>query len=466
MALVVNKGKCKNNLNDIIKEFVDSSRSTLDEKINNIILMLKSLKEENEKNISKITTFCEKYNHNLLINNNIIINQNLTKPKTMNPIDTETKYNIPKLQIKKNKAKILDKSKFLKKLNTSYLKKFNRSSNLSLNNSTLSHTLQNSKSKQKSSCLKKTNVLKPNRIIIKKLKTFRNVLLAEETSEKSSKKNLTVPTSITHSEKSKTSMIKFRNQKKLSPKENAILILSKSPILRLCEQIIFSRCSKLTKEKITIDGILNNHLNILENKILELKKEIFLCTERIKKPFTASKIADISLNFITAADEEEFKDYDNSNIQKIEKDYYYNFIKILYLLFNEKFNNKIDKSKLKKNLFSIILTKGFTLKDYLYFCYISNKKEKPNFVVKIDEINEIIKKTPNLLNINETWKKCRFISFSIYLIKEIVDYANNIKDNVELKLKAEHFLEIVIDKKNKTTDKLSHNRKIKKEITH
>ena len=261
-------------------------------------------------------------------------------------------------------------------------------------------------------------------------------------------------------------MIKFSNQKKLSPKENAILILSKSPILRLCEQIIFSRCSKLTKEKITIDGILNNHLNILENKILELKKEIFLCTERIKKPFTASKIADISLNFITAADEEEFKDYDNSNILKIEKDYYYNFIKILYLLFNEKFNNKIDKSKLKKNLFSIILTKGFTIKDYLYFCYISNKKEKPNFVVKIDEINEIIKKTPNLLNINETWKKCRFISFSIYLIKEIVDYANNIKDNVELKLKAEHFLEIVIDKKNKTTDKLSHNRKIKKEITH
>ena len=465
MAFILNNEKSNESLNDVIKEFIDSSRSSLDEKINNIILMLKTLKEENEKNITKLTTFCEKNNPQLLINNNIIINQNLTEPKITNSNDTETNNNKPKIQIKKNKNKNLDKSENFKRFSTSSnLINLNKSSNLrySLNNNILNNNLQNKMKKRNSLYLKKYNNPKPNKITINKLKKSRSILIQEEKLKSSSKKNVTLQKSLTNSKNSKTSLVKISECKELSSKENAILILCKSPTLRLCEQIMFSRSSAFIKKKTSINEILSNHLIILENKISELKNEIILCTTRIKKPFVASKIADISLNFITEADEQIFKEYDNIYTRKKEKDFYYNFIKILYYIFNEKFDTKADNLSLKKNLFIRIFAKGYNLKDYLYFCYISNKKEKPNFVIKIDEINEIIKKTPNLLDINETYKKCRFISFSIYLIKEIVNYANNIKDTTELQFKAENFLEIVIDKKNKTKDKLNLNQKLRK----
>ena len=463
MDLILNKEKTKENLNEILKEFIESSRSTLDEKINNIILMLKSLKEESEKNISKITEFCEKNKPNLLINNNIIINQNLRDSKAKNSIDNETKNTKQKIQIIKNKKKFFDKNKPLKKFNTSYLSDLKKSytSSYNLNKGILNKTLPNA-NKRKNSSLNNDKDSKKNKIIIRNFKKSKSIVLPEEKEKEkqNSKNNLTNPG--THSKNSKTSLIKISNTKKLSPKEKAILILCKSPTLRLCEQLIFSRSSRLVKEKTTINDLLRNHLITLENKIRELKNEIFLCTSRIKKPFVASKIADITLNFITAADEQEFKEFDNMNIPKNEKEFYYNFIKILYLIFNEKLDNKLDKISLKQNLFMKIFAKGFNIKDYFYFCYISNDINKPNFVVKIDEINKIIKKEPNLLDINETLKTCRFINFSIYLIKDIVNYANNIRDIVELKLKAENFLEIVINKKNKTKNRLSQNLKVKK----
>ena len=66
---------------------------------------------------------------------------------------------------------------------------------------------------------------------------------------------------------------------------------------------------------------------------------------------------------------------------------------------------------------------------------------------KIDMINnDIIKSTPNILNFHESLKICRFVAFSNYLIKEIINYANNIKDMIELKYRAKNLLDIVYDK--------------------
>ena len=96
---------------------------------------------------------------------------------------------------------------------------------------------------------------------------------------------------------------------------------------------------------------------------------------------------------------------------------------------------------------------------YLYYIYIA-KKEDINIVHKIEIINnDIINKYPEVLSFQETFKICRFTAFTIYLIKEIINYANNIKDTIELKLKAQNFLEIVIGKIDKYQNK---NNKIKK----
>ena len=70
-----------------------------------------------------------------------------------------------------------------------------------------------------------------------------------------------------------------------------------------------------------------------------------------------------------------------------------------------------------------------------------------NIMAKIDIINnEIVKKFPDILSFQENLKICRFTAFTIYLIKEIINYANNIKDTFELKFKAQNLLNIVMGK--------------------
>ena len=41
------------------------------------------------------------------------------------------------------------------------------------------------------------------------------------------------------------------------------------------------------------------------------------------------------------------------------------------------------------------------------------------------------------------------MAFSIFLIREIINYINNIKDTIELKIRTNQFLGIVIEKLNK-----------------
>ena len=92
----------------------------------------------------------------------------------------------------------------------------------------------------------------------------------------------------------------FKKNKNISSREGAYYLLSTSPILRLCERLIFSRASPNVIKVITTSTILKNHEVFLNAKANELKSEIELCEKRLKMPFGASKIADITLNFITS----------------------------------------------------------------------------------------------------------------------------------------------------------------------
>ena len=252
----------------------------------------------------------------------------------------------------------------------------------------------------------------------------------------------------------------FKNNKKITSREESFYILSTSPILRLNEQLIFSRATKNVRNVLPINNILKNHNIFLNAKANELINEIALCEKTIRMPFTASKIADITLNFITSLDEQEFKDFDILENNKDSIRIYYIYLKLLYILLNVNYDKDLEGKKLKKAIFEKIKKKGFqNLRDYLYHIYIA-KKEDINIVNKIDIINnEIINKNPEVLSFHETFKICRFTAFTIYLIKEIINYANNIKDTVELKFKAQNLLEIVIRKIDKIQNK---NSKLKK----
>ena len=143
----------------------------------------------------------------------------------------------------------------------------------------------------------------------------------------------------------------FKENKKITSKEESYYILSISPILRLSEQLIFSRASKNIRKVLPLDTVLNNHNIFLNMKAKELINEINLCEKRIKTPFSASKIADITLNFITSLDEQEFKDFDILETNKEIVNIYYTYIKLLFYLFNINYDNNLDGKKLKNNLY-------------------------------------------------------------------------------------------------------------------
>ena len=245
----------------------------------------------------------------------------------------------------------------------------------------------------------------------------------------------------------------FKNNENIKSREQAFYLLSISPVLRLCEQLIFSRSTKNVKNVITINTVLENHELFLRNKANQLKNEIAVCDKRLKTPFVSSKIAEITLNFITSIDEIEFKTIDILEIDEEEINLFYNYIKLLYLLFGMNFNNNLQGKKLKNAIYDKIEDNGFKyLKDYIYYIYIE-KKEENNIVTKIEDINELIKKSPNLLDFHESLKICRFIAFTSYLIKEIINYTNSMKDIYELKIRAKNFYDIVSSKIDKIQNK-------------
>ena len=258
-------------------------------------------------------------------------------------------------------------------------------------------------------------------------------------------------------DKKKNATIPYKNKnikiKGLSSKENAFYILSKSPILRLCERMIFSRSTLALRNILPKETIINENYTILLKKIEELQKKITLCDNILDTPFTASKTADITLNFITSFQEIEFREYPIILSNDEEKKYYLNYLKILYNLLQEDIENKnqeiskVDQNNmildLRKNLYTKIYKKGFkSLRDYLYNVFIT-KKDHIKEIPKIAEINYLVSQVNNMFEIHNSLKICKFISFTLYLVKEIVKFGNNIKSTVELRIKAKNLIDII-----------------------
>lgn len=233
----------------------------------------------------------------------------------------------------------------------------------------------------------------------------------------------------------------FLYTKKLSKKEKAFEILIQSPILRLCEKCYLANSSDNLRNIMPKSELLKKNAEFLLNKKKELEKKIITCDNRITLPFSASKTAEISFNFIRSIDEEEFKTFINFAENDEEKKCHFSFVKLIFTVFNLNYEGIKDR-ELINYLYDILFEKGYhTLRDFFYHIYIK-KKEAVDIFCRIDEINRILRESPGLLK-HESSKQLRFILFTSFLIKEIINYTNETKDTIALKLKSENFMEII-----------------------
>ena len=239
----------------------------------------------------------------------------------------------------------------------------------------------------------------------------------------------------------------------LSKRENAYLILSYSNVLRLCERLIFSRSTFKLKEYITKKQIFETNKFFLKNKIIELENKIIICNEKLTKKFNATKIAEMTLNFITSNIENEFKlELFNTLNDDNQKKEYYSYIKLLYLLLDENYYNINDK-ELINELYKNINKKGYNnIKDYLYFIYIKNLKEN-KVMENIDKINELLNDIPEFLDFQNSLKYSKFISYNSYLIKEIINFYNDKIDTMKLKKECINLIEVINNKLKLLNDK-------------
>ena len=246
-----------------------------------------------------------------------------------------------------------------------------------------------------------------------------------------------------NSSKTKIAIPKIKN---LSKKENAYLILSYSKCLRLCERMIFARSSPKLREAISKQQILDTNKLYLMEKVKELNKKIEICDKKLRNKFTASKTAEMTLNFITNNIENEFKLNIFENFDEKEKIFNYNYIKLLYLLLDENYEN-IKNENLIKELSQNISNKGFsTIKDYIYFIYIKNSKEN-KIIDNIDKIKNIISESPSLIDFKSSMKSDdKFVSYSCYLFKEIINYVNEKVDTFNLKNDCVNLIGIINNK--------------------
>jgi len=241
--------------------------------------------------------------------------------------------------------------------------------------------------------------------------------------------------------------------KNLSYRENAYLILSYSNTLRLRERLIFSRSTINLRKNISKKQVLETNKIYLNEKLKELENNLNICNEKIKAKFAASKTAEMIFNFITSNIENDFKlNTPQLLSDKNEKNQYYNYIKLLYILLDESYDNISDEDLINQ-LYQKINNKGFNnIKDYLYFIYIKNLKEN-KVVENADIIQKLIKEIPDFINYQKSIKYSKFISYCCYLIKEIVNFIEEKINTVILKKNYINLIEIVNNKLNNYNDK-------------
>ena len=453
----------------------------------------KNLKKKSSNNNTKINVEKEKENNNineLKINNmTSSLNNNFTNIKTDKIVVIDLKNDINNINDAINKEN--QKGNELK-INERYLKtitnndidfndkiifKSNQSKFSNDNNKKIKKNNSDNKACQQSNHhytfkyvnTNKKNILDNNTYINinnskdKIIKKFSNLIIEKFEHQVDNLKNIFIHIDNTENNNliQRKSIIQedviqnIKNSRNLNSRECSYYILSKSPILRFCERMIFSRSTSNLRNMLPKEKIFDENKQILENKILELRRKINLCNKILDTPFTASKTAEITLNFITSIQELEFKDFPISMANEEEKKYYNTYIRILYYLLNEeieKGNEELDKVKidktviLRKRLYFILDNKGYkSIKDYLYNLYIK-KNENIREIPKINEINALVGKDNKILEIQSSLKISKFISFSMYIIKEIIKFGNDIKNTYELKIKAKNVIDIISKK--------------------
>jgi hypothetical protein len=241
----------------------------------------------------------------------------------------------------------------------------------------------------------------------------------------------------------------------LSNKEKALILLITSPILSLKSKMILSRSSPNIKKIITRKEILRDYESVIINKIKIYENKLAFYNQTIISGFTPSITSEITLNFITKNSEEDFISiYNELLTKKNDPDfiYYKCYIRLIYYVINED-QNQINEDDLLTKLFHVVNQKGYdNLKDYFYFLYISklNDHKENGFIKNIEKINDMIRNdAPNLLSFSESGKACRFIKFSFYLIKEVVDFGNTIKNMTKLEMETKVFIDTLKSSLNK-----------------
>ena len=356
---------------------------------------------------------------------------NLKQPKIKTDKDIHFSYNnnLSPVSQRKNKNNSMDK-KILMKMNSNDNKKGKRNLNIDkINND----EFINKKSQNiNTSTISDNNETYSNRSMSK----------TKDKMKKSLEKNVT--------KKINSFPYNIPQIKNLSNRENAFLILSYSDTLRLCERFIFSRSTLNLRRNISKNQIFETNKIYLNEKLKELDLKLNICNEKLNTKFLATKTAEMTLNFITTNIENEFR---LNTLQflndKNEKEQYYNYIKLLYILLDESYE-QISNKDLTKQLYQKINNKGFTnIKDYLYFIYIKNLKEN-KLVENSNEIEQIIKNIPNFLN----YQNCnKFVSYCCYLIKEIINFVNDKIDTLKLKKDCINLIDVINNKLNLYNDK-------------
>ena len=239
----------------------------------------------------------------------------------------------------------------------------------------------------------------------------------------------------------------------LSNKEKAYLLLSYSNILRLRERMIFARSTINLRRNLPKMLILEVNKKYLSDKLIEMEQKIQICNNKLNSKFSASKTAEMIFNFITLEIENDFKlNMPHIIEEEHEKIQYYEYIKLLYILLDESYD-KIPKKDLKKQLYQKINNKGFSnIKDYLYFIYIKNLKEN-KVVEHADAIKKIVKDIPDFLNYHTSIKYSKFVTYCCYLIKEIISFANDKIDTLNLQKDCINLKDIINKKLNLYNEK-------------
>ena len=232
--------------------------------------------------------------------------------------------------------------------------------------------------------------------------------------------------------------------KNFTNREKAFYLLSQSTVLRLTERIIFSQSTPKIRSLVPIKDILFSNELFIRNEINTLNEKLDSYTKMIMEPFNPSKLAEISLNFITNEDEKEFIQLfllKKLNGNKEGKDFYYNYIHIMFYLIENKFIEVNENENVANLLYKILNDKGYKhIKDFLYEMFIKKTNKNRNLIELYDNFEELKETLPNKIENNEIIKSNRFISFSYFLIKEFLDYGIKRKEIIFLKSETEKFL--------------------------